>query len=143
VGWGACLAHKGGGNWAGEELIDAGDQVRDVNAVLAELDGAVEWYDAAPMLLGGKATVFRGHEGVRALMDDLWGILDEIQVDFTEIRDLGDRIVATGHIRVRDSASGAELESSYGAVFDFENGKAIRVRTYVGAKALEAAGLRE
>jgi ketosteroid isomerase-like protein len=125
-----------------KRLEGAGNR-RDANAVLAELDGAVEWYDAAPMLLGGKATVFQGHQGVRALMDDLWGTLDEIQVHFTEIRDLGDRIVATGHIRVRGSASGAELESSYGAVFDFENGKAIRVRTYVGAKAIEAAGLRE
>jgi len=121
--------------------VEGANNRRAVEAILAELDGAVEWYDAAPMLLGGGATVFRGHEGVRALADDLWGALDEIQVEFTEIRDLGDRIVATGHIRVRGSASGAELESSYGAVFDFENGKAIRVRTYVGAKALEAAGL--
>ncbi len=123
--------------------VEGAGNRRDVEAVLAELNGAVEWYDAAPMLLGGKTTVFRGHEGVRALMDDLWGALDEIQVDFTEIRDLGDRIVATGHIRVRGSVSGAELESSYGAVFDFENGKAIRVRTYVGAKALKAVGLRD
>ncbi len=117
---------------------------RDIEAMLAELDGAVEWYDAAPMLLGGAETVYRGHEGVRALLDDLWGAFDEIHVEFTEIRDLGDRIVATGQLRVRGSASGAELESSYGVVSDFENGKAIWIRTYVDAdEALEAAGLRE
>ena len=40
-----------------KRLEGAGNR-RDVNAVLAEPDDAVEWFDAAPMLLGGRTTVF-------------------------------------------------------------------------------------
>jgi ketosteroid isomerase-like protein len=116
---------------------------RDLEAVLEELDAAVEWHDAAPMMLGGKATVYRGHEGARDLLRELDDVLDEIHVEYTEIRDLDDRVVATGRIRTRGKGSGAETEAPYGIVFDFDNGKAIRIRTYVGGDALEAAGLRE
>ena len=40
-----------------KRLEGAGNR-RDVNGVLAEPDDAVEWFDAAPMLLGGRTTVF-------------------------------------------------------------------------------------
>jgi ketosteroid isomerase-like protein len=116
---------------------------RDLEAVVEELDAAVEWYDAAPMMLGGKATVYRGHEGARDLLRELDDVLDEIHVEYTEIRDLDDRVVAIGRIRTRGKGSGAETEAPYGIVFDFDNGKAIRIRTYVGGDALEVAGLRE
>jgi ketosteroid isomerase-like protein len=116
---------------------------RDLEAVVEELDAAVEWYDAAPMMLGGKATVYRGHEGARDLLRELDDVLDEIHVEYTEIRDLDDRVVAIGRIRTRGKGSGAETEAPYGIVFDFDNGKAIRIRTYVGDDALEAAGLRD
>lgn len=125
-----------------ERMVDASNR-RDLEAMLKELDPAVEWHDAVPMLLGGEATVFRGHEGFRDLTRELWDVLDEIHVEFADIRDLGDRIVATGEIRTRGSGSSMELESSYGAMCDFENGKAIRVRTYLDAdQVLYAAGLR-
>jgi ketosteroid isomerase-like protein len=94
------------------------------------------------MLLGGEATVYRGHEGFRDLLRELWGVLDETQVEFTEIRDLGDRVVATGELRTRGRASGVQTESPYGVVSDFANGRVIRVRTFLDAgEALEAAGL--
>jgi ketosteroid isomerase-like protein len=61
-----------------------------------------------------------------------------------EIRDLGEQIVAIGHIRARGHASGAEVESPGGWVVELKNGKAVRVREYLDPKeALEAAGLRE
>ena len=126
-----------------KRVVDASNR-RDVDAMLEELDAAVEWYDAAPMLLGGQGTVYRGHQGARDLLNELWDVLGEIQVEFAEIRDLGDRVVATGQIHTRGRGSGMELASSYASVSDFENGKAIRVRTYLDAdEALEAAGLSE
>ena len=122
-------------------IVEAGNR-RDIDAILAELDGAVEWHDAAPMLLGGEATVYVGHVGVRALFTDLWDVLDEIAVEFTEIRDLGERIVGTGRLHTRGRASGVETESPYGGISDWMNGKAVRVWTYLDPKeALEAAGL--
>jgi ketosteroid isomerase-like protein len=117
---------------------------RDIDAVLEELDAAVEWHDALPMLLGGERTVFRGHEGVRELQRELWDALDEIQAEFAEIRDLGDRIVATGRLRTRGRGSGIEMESPYGVVADYADRKATLVWTYLdSAEALEAAGLEK
>jgi ketosteroid isomerase-like protein len=117
---------------------------RDVEAALEELDSEVEWHSAILVSLGGDTTVYRRHEGVRELLRDTWGAFAEFHYEFLEIRDLGDRIVATGRLRARGKESGAETESPLGSVVDFENGKAIRVRTYLDPKeAFEAAGLSE
>jgi ketosteroid isomerase-like protein len=71
-------------------------------------------------------------------------VLDEWHVEYPEIRGLGDRIVAIGRMRARGRGSGAEIESPVASVADLENGKAIRVRTYLDLQeALQAAGLSE
>jgi ketosteroid isomerase-like protein len=117
---------------------------QDFESMLEELDAAVEWYDAVPMLLGGEATVYRGHRGVRNLWRELDDVFEKRRVEYTEIRDLGDRVLAAGRLYARGKGSGAEVESPYCIVCDFQNGKAIRVRTFLDAdEALEAAGLRE
>jgi ketosteroid isomerase-like protein len=117
---------------------------RDVEALLAELDPEVAWHSAILAPLEGEATVYRGHEGVRELIRELDEALAELQIEYSEVRDLGDRIVAIGHVRTRGKASGAEIESTIGTVTDFKNGKGIRVSTHLDLKeALEAAGLRE
>ena len=123
--------------------VDAFDR-QDFEAMLEELDAAVEWHDAVPMMLGGKATVYRGHEGVRDLWRDLDDVFEERRVEFAEIRDLGDRVLATGRLHARGKGSGAEAESPYCVICDFESSKVIGIRTYLdAAEALEAAGLRE
>jgi uncharacterized protein len=117
---------------------------RDVEALLEELDPEVEWHPALEVLMGGEATVYRGHEGVRELLRDAGETLSEIHVEFSNIQDLGDQVVAIGSIRARGKSSGAETESPLGYVAELRNGKAIRIRTYLDPKeALEAAGLRE
>jgi ketosteroid isomerase-like protein len=98
---------------------------RDVEALLATVDPEVEWSTAFPVLLGGD-------------------VLDEIHVEYSEVRDLGDRVVAIGRIRTRGKGSGAVTESPFAAVTDVKNGKGVRVRTYLDPQeALEAAGLSE
>jgi|SRR5204863_4295111 len=117
---------------------------RDAEALLPELDPEVEWHGAILMAMGGKRTVYRGHEGVREWLRDLYETLSEFHADYPEIRDLGDRMVAIGQVRGRGRVSGAEIESPHGTVVEFKNGKGIRVRTYLDPKeALEAAGLSE
>jgi ketosteroid isomerase-like protein len=94
--------------------------------------------------LSGKDTVYRGHEGARQLMSDIDDTLAEIHVEFPEVRDLGDRVLAVGRIRTRGKASGVATEAPVGYVADFRDGKFVRVRTYLDpAEALEAAGLSE
>ena len=117
---------------------------RDVEALLPELDPEVEWHSAILIGMAGKGTVHRGHEGIRDFFGDLEGTLSLFQAEYSEIRDLGDQIVALGRIRTRGAASGAEFESPLASVVDLRNGKALRVRTFLDhQEALEAAGLEE
>jgi ketosteroid isomerase-like protein len=117
---------------------------RDAEALLSELDPEIEWHSAILMAMGGNQTVYRGHEGVREWLRDLYETLSEFHAEYPEIRDLGDQTVALGVVRGRGTASEAEIQSPHGTVAEFKNGKAIRVRTYLDPKeALEAAGLPE
>ena len=129
------------------ETLKRGTQAfnrRDIEAMLEGVDPEVEWHAVLPVTLEGQATVSRGHEGVRQMFRDLFDVLDEIEVDYSEIRDLGDRLFAIGSIRTRGKGSGAETESPYFAVADLKNGKVVRFWTYLDREeALEAAGLPE
>ena len=126
-----------------KRFADANNR-RDVEAMLEELDAEVEWQSAILGSLGGEATVHRGHEGVREMLRDLYEAFSEFQVQFVDIRDLGDRIVAIGRWITRGEESGVETTPPLASVVDFKNGKAIRVRSYLDPKeALEVAELRE
>ena len=116
---------------------------RDLDAALEAFDAEVEWYPAITPLLG-EVTVYRGHQGMR----DMFRNLDEVYLEFrfedVEFRALGDRVVATCQIRARGRQSGAESDAPFGFLFDFRDGRVVRVRAFLDPKeALEAAGLRE
>jgi ketosteroid isomerase-like protein len=92
--------------------------------------------------VGGEAAVYRGHEGIRQGLRDLFEVLRETHLEYPEIRDLGDRVIGIGHMRTRARESGAETEAPHATVVDVKDGKAIRIRAYFDVKeALEAAGL--
>jgi ketosteroid isomerase-like protein len=111
---------------------------RDVEALLDELDNEIEWRPVLPVVLGGDETVYRGHDGVRQLLQDLDEVLAERQLDFSEIRDVGDHVVATGSLRIRGKSSGALSESPFGCVAELRNGRAVRIQTYLDpGEALE------
>jgi ketosteroid isomerase-like protein len=117
---------------------------RDADALLKELDPDVEWHSALLIPFGGEATVGRGHAGVHEVLREVYEALAEIHLEYSEIRDLGDRIVGIGRIRTRGKQSGAVTEMGFGIVSDMKNGRAIRISTYLDPQeALEAAGLSE
>ena len=117
---------------------------RDVEALLEVHDPDVEWHPVLQVLLGGEATVYRGHDGIREFVRDLDEAFAEAHIEVSEIRDMGDRLVAIGRLHARGKASGADTESPIGYVADFKNGKAIRIRSWLDPReALEAAGLSE
>ena len=117
---------------------------RDIEALVAELDPEVEWHPALPGLLVGAAAIYRGHDGIAEMFRDFYEVLDEIQFEYSEIQDLGDRVVAIGEVRVRGKASGAETRSPYANLADISNGKGVRIRGYLDPEeALKAARLQE
>jgi uncharacterized protein len=120
--------------------LEAGNR-GDVEALLEVLDPEVAWHSALHALLGGEATVYRGHEGVREMIGDLYEAFDEIHIEVSDVRDLGDRLVAIGRTRARGEASGADVETPIAFVTEFRDGKAISVRGYLDPdEAVEAAG---
>ena len=126
-----------------KRFADANNR-RDVEALLAELDAEVEWQSAVLGSLGGETTVHRGHDGVREMLRDLYGAFSEFRVEFSVIRDLGDRVFASGRWITRGEESGVETTPPLASVVDFKDGKAIRVRSYLDpGDALQAAGLSE
>jgi ketosteroid isomerase-like protein len=117
---------------------------RDIDAVLEEIDPEVEWRPILPVMLWGKSTVYRGHEGYREVLRDFFEAASEIHLGISETRDLGDRLVAIGRLRARGKESGAVTESPIAYVVEYKNGKAARICEYLNPKeALEAVGLSE
>jgi ketosteroid isomerase-like protein len=117
---------------------------RDYDALLAELHTDVEWHGVMGVMFGGEATVYRGHAGVLEYLRDVDEGFTVRDIQWSEFRDLGERIVVLGHVRGRGRESGIELDSQYGAVADFKEGKVIKYWDYFDHKeALEAAALSE
>jgi ketosteroid isomerase-like protein len=119
--------------------LEAGNR-GDVDGLLAVLDPEVAWHSALHALLVGEATVFRGHDGVREMLGDLYDAFGEIRIEISEFRDLGNRLVATGRTLARGGTSGADVQTPIGFVTEFKDGKAISIQGYLDPKeALEAA----
>jgi ketosteroid isomerase-like protein len=77
------------------------------------------------------------------MLGDLNEGFGEIQIEISEFRDLGDRLVAIGRTRAKGKASGADVETPIGFVAEFRNGKAVSIRGHLDpTEALEAAGLQ-
>jgi ketosteroid isomerase-like protein len=118
---------------------------RDVEGLLEFAHPDVEWHPAAfRALIGAEAAVYRKHDGMRQMFREVDESLARAEAEWFDIRDLGERIVATGRFHIRGRESGAESESPVAIVADFADGKVLRVKTYLDPKeALEAVGLTE
>jgi ketosteroid isomerase-like protein len=115
----------------------------DLDAFLAELDADVEWHPAIEPGLEGQATIYRGPEGARMIWrqdrGDAWERLTNRP---QELRDLGDSVLALGHLELTARTTGIEFRQEVGEVFDLRAGKIVRIRDFLThAEALEAAGL--
>jgi ketosteroid isomerase-like protein len=113
---------------------------RDVEVMIEEVDAGVEWRPAAPVALGGEATVYRGHEGIPDGIRDLHDSFAELQIEISEIQQIDDRVVGIGRIRTRGKKSGVESWSPFGAVMEFKNGKATQIRSYLDPREVLEAG---
>ena len=77
-------------------------------------------------------------------MEDLDQVFTGRDVQCTEFRDLGDRLVALGQVHGRGKESGADMDSQIGFVVDFRDGLIVRLSDYFDHEsALAAAGLSE
>ena len=114
----------------------------DRDGWLSSTHPEVEWSSAILRQVEGRETVTRGRTELRRFWDD-WHAVWDLQLEVTEVHDLGDTLVALASMRTKGKSSGAETERSVGYVIQLEDGLVRRVRAYLSEReALEAAGLR-
>jgi ketosteroid isomerase-like protein len=115
----------------------------DVDAWLESAHPEIEWFSEVTRRMEGAETVSRGTAEMRQFWDELHSIWN-LTIDVAEIRDVGDTVLVLGRIRTRGEASGVDLEQPIAYVFEFEEGLARRVSSYLDPQqALEAVGLRD
>jgi len=85
-----------------------------------------------------------GVDAMRAYLQDWLDDFDELSLEFEELIDAGEQVVAVQRISGRAKASGIETELRYAVVYTIRDGKIVRGREYwERAEALEAVGLSE
>lgn len=131
-----------------QENVDAVRRSRDawnrgdVDAWLESFHPEIEWFSAIAGSVEGTDTVYRGPSELRRFWDE-WHAVWELTIEVSDIRDLGETVLALGRIRTRGAASGIDLESPIGYVFEFDGGLMRKIRAYLDRQqALEAVGLR-
>ena len=121
------------------ETIEAYNR-HDVEGVLRLMGPEIEFEHRLAELQGK----FVGVEAVRGWIADLDAYFESAHIDCSDIRDLGDRVLALGTVRAIGRESGVETELPYTVVASFRNGLVTRFIDYGDRdKALEAAGLAE
>jgi ketosteroid isomerase-like protein len=115
---------------------------RDVEEMLSYVDAEGELHSA--IIGGAEGNVYRGHEGFRRWYADSFESFEDLRNEWSEFRDLGDRVLAFGRVKARGRESGVELDSPMGWVFTVRRGRLVKAEGFLSrAEALEAAGLSE
>jgi ketosteroid isomerase-like protein len=119
-----------------QELIDASKR-RDVDALVATLDPAVEW---TPVEAGSGYAVHRGHNDVRAWLTEGSQALADMPWEADRLEDGGGETVVA---LVRRAGRGdGEQTPVTGVIFTVRAGKIMRIAEYADpSRALEAARL--
>jgi len=120
---------------AGAEALNRGN----VERFLEEYDEDVVFEPQASQMEGA----FVGPDAVKEFVTGLLDVF-EFRANFSDVRDLGDRVLAIGTQTTIARGSGIEQESPLAIVATYRNGLITHFKDY-GEKelALEAAGLSE
>jgi ketosteroid isomerase-like protein len=113
----------------------------DLDALLPLYDSACLW-DWSHFAGWPDDPVFRGPDGLRRgwlFFREAWG---DFEVELSEVRDCGDQVMCTCHMRATGEGSGVGLETTWWQVVEFRDGLITLVANYTDRReALEAAGL--
>ena len=119
----------------------AGYNRRDIGPMLEITHPEAEWYPFTAAVEGDEA--YHGHEGIRRWWANVEASFEELEASVDDVRDLGDRMLALGHLRAR-FRSGVTLETEIAWLIRYRDGLAVWGHAYQShTEALEAAGLSE
>jgi ketosteroid isomerase-like protein len=113
-------------------------QLRDASALREMSDEECENYTLTEGVTEGEP--FRGHAGIEEWLRHEFDPWEEFQLEPTEIREIGERVLLRYRVRARGRGSTVELTADAGSVFEFRAGKIYRLRAYLDwQKALGVA----
>jgi ketosteroid isomerase-like protein len=116
---------------------------RDPELMIEHWDPDCEWHPFISAEVEGREA-YRGRDGVRQWFRDVDELFSEVHWRVEEVHDLGeDRIVVLGNLEARGRASGAEVNSPIGQLFELREGRLLRGWAYPShEQAMQAAGLQ-
>lgn len=106
------------------------------------LDEDVEWHALGPPDLFPWAGTHRGHDGVRRWFDLLNDAMEYERFELLELYSDGETVVEVIAAAGKARATGAPFASEVVRVWTFNDGKAIRVRSYYDTQSYASALLR-
>jgi ketosteroid isomerase-like protein len=113
---------------------------RDLEAWLAAFDEECVFESRVAPIEGAA----RGHDGVAAFLRNIEDTFEVFEVDFDDVRDLGDRVLALGSVRNIGKGSGLEMSGPLAIIARFQGGRITHFKDFDDReRALEAAGLSE
>jgi ketosteroid isomerase-like protein len=87
---------------------------------------------------------YRGRVGLEAYVAEIEETWEVFHLLPDEFRDLGDRVLMLGRLEGRGKSSGALVDTPFGMVLDFRDGRISRSCAFLDhGEALRAAGLTE
>lgn len=120
----------------GVQAINRGD----AQGLLGTFDEGVVFLPLRSSLQGG----YSGHDGVRRYLADTAEMFEAFFLEYGEVRDLGDQVLAIGTQHMRGHGSGQEIDLPQAVVASFRDGKMTRVEAFAsGREAFDAVGLDE
>jgi ketosteroid isomerase-like protein len=121
-------------------LIEAFN-ARDVDGMIRFTDPDAEVF---PMRAQLEGTSYRGHDGIRQMMTDLFEDWESVEMELEEIREGDEGTAALGRLRGCGRASGVDVDVPMGWVWRVRDGKAVYAKAYSQqADALREAGLAD
>jgi ketosteroid isomerase-like protein len=119
----------------------AGYNRGEIEPMLEIIHPDAEWYPFTAAVEGDEA--YHGPDGLRKWWANVDASFDRVDASIDDIRDLGDDLLALGHLRAR-FRSGVALDTEIAWLLRYRDGLAVWGRAYQShAEALEAAGLSE
>ena len=87
--------------------------------------------------------VYHGPDGLRRYVSDMQQVMERVDVEVTEVRRVGDKLVALGTVHAHGLGSGAQVDEELGIVFAIQDGlirSGVSYRDHAAALAAAAAG---
>ena len=114
---------------------------RDIEAFLTFIDTDVE---CVPLLMEPEGASYRGHDGIRQWLEDVFSVFPGFTAEIEHVRDLGDLLIVSARVRGQSVDSNVPFEQTVWQIVELRGGKVYRWRNYWSeAEALDAVGLRE